>query len=308
MTVALLLAAALASATPILFAALGELLIERAGLINLGVEGTMLIGAVAGIAVGGATQSAACGVLAALAAGAAFGAAFALLVVVLRLDQIVTGLVFGLLGAGLSSFVGHRFAGVPSQIRIPIVDLGRLANLPFVGVAFFRQDALVYAGLGLTLAIGLFIRTTRAGLILRVLGESPKALDALGHRVQALRFTYVVAGSGLIGVGGAALSLALTPSWVEGMSAGRGWIAIGLVIFASWRPGWILLGALLFGAIDALRFRAQIGGQPLIDPHFLNMTPYLATLAALIFINRSAVRRRFGAPASLAIPFERERR
>jgi simple sugar transport system permease protein len=309
MNVEFLLSAALASATPILLAALGELLTERAGVINLGVEGTLLLGAISGLAVGGATSSVTAGIVAAMLAGALFGALFAFLVIVLRLDQIVTGLVFGILGSGLSSFLGSRFASVPTSVRIPTPHLGALADIPFVGPVLFRQDLLVYVALILVVLIELFIKCTRPGLILRTLGENPKALDALGHSVPLQRAVYVIIGSSLVGLGGAYLSLALTPSWVDGMSAGRGWIAIGLVIFAAWRPGWILVGACLFGAIDAFRFRAQIGGPPLLDPHFLNMTPFIATLVALVLINRSSGgRRRAGAPSALGIPFERERR
>lgn len=308
MSLELLLAAALVSATPILFAALGELLAERAGVVNLGLEGTMLVGAVSGFAAAQATASAWAGVAGAAASGAAFGLAFAFLVVTLRLDQIVTGLAFTVLGAGLSAFVGRPFVGAPPKAVVSGPDLGALAELPFAGPVLFAQDWLVYAALAATALAAAFLRRTRPGLILRALGENPDALDALGMSVAGLRYLYVAAGAGLAGLGGGYLSLAFTPSWVENMTAGRGWIAIALVVFATWRPWWALGGALLFGAVDALRFRAQLGGEAVVDPHFLNMLPYLATLAVLALVSRAALRRRLGAPAALGAAYDRERR
>jgi general nucleoside transport system permease protein len=308
MSIELLLAAALVSGTPILLAALGELLSERAGVLNLGVEGTMLIGAVSGFAAASIAASVWIGVLGALLAGALFGLAFAALVVSLRLNQIVTGLAFTILGTGLSAFIGKPLIGVPPSVTVPRLELGALADLPLLGPVLFRQDALVYAAIGLTALIALYIRRTRPGLILRALGESPDVVDALGLPVAALRYLYVMAGSALAGLGGAYLSLAFTPAWIENMTAGRGWIAIALVIFATWRPWWVLAGALLFGTVDALRFRMQVGGDPIVDPHFLNMLPYLATLAVLALVSRSVMRRRLGVPAALGIAYDREHR
>jgi ABC-type uncharacterized transport system permease subunit len=308
MSIELLLAAALVSGTPILFAALGELLSERAGVLNLGVEGSMLIGAVSGFAAANMAASVWVGVLGALVAGAVFGLAFAALVVSLRLNQIVTGLAFTILGTGLSAFIGKPLIGVPPSATVPRLDLGPLAEMPFLGPVLFRQDALVFAAIGLTAAIALYIRRTRPGLILRALGESPDVVDALGLPVAALRYLYVMLGSALAGLGGAYLSLAFTPAWIENMTAGRGWIAIALVIFATWRPWWVLAGSLLFGTVDALRFRMQVGGDPIVDPHFLNMLPYLATLVVLALVSRSVMRRRLGVPAALGIAYDREHR
>ena len=304
----LLLAAALASATPVLFAALGELLAERSGVLNLGLEGTMLIGAVNGFAATQATGSVWAGIAAALIAGALFGFAFAFLVVTLRLNQVVTGLAFTILGAGLSAFIGKPYIGNPPRARVPHPDLGWLGDLPFLGRALFHQDVLVYLALVLTAAVAFYLKRTRPGLILRALGESPDVLDVLGLPIAAMRYGYVMTGAALAGVGGAYLSLAYTPSWIENMTAGRGWIAIALVIFATWRPGWVLAGALLFGTVDALRFRAQLGGEALIDPHFLNMLPYVATLVVLALVSRSMVRRRLGVPAALGVAYDREHR
>ena len=304
----LFLAAAMVAATPILFAALGELLSERAGILNLGVEGTMLIGAVSGFAAANSLASVAAGIGAALAAGGLFGLAFAFLVITLRLNQIVTGLAFTILGTGLSAFFGKPFIGVPAIVSVPHLDLAGLADMDVLQSPLLRQDLLVYAAIALTGAIALFLRHTHQGLILRALGESPDVLDSLGVPVTALRYLYVVLGTALGGLGGAYLSLAFTPSWIENMTAGRGWIAIALVIFAAWRPWRVLGGALLFGAVDALRFRAQVGGDPIISPYFLNMLPYLATLLVLALVSRSAMRLRIGAPGALGLPYDREKR
>ena len=304
----LLLAAALVAATPVLFAALGELLAERSGVLNLGLEGTMLIGAVNGFAATQAFGSVWAGIAAALVAGALFGLAFAFLVVTLRLDQVVTGLAFTILGAGLSAFIGKPYVGMAPRATVPTPDLGPLADLPFLGRVLFSQDILVYIALALTAAVAFYLKRTRPGLVLRALGESPDVLDSLGLPVAAMRYAYVVTGTALAGLGGAYLSLAFTPSWIENMTAGRGWIAIALVIFATWRPWWVLGGAILFGAIDALRFRAQVGGDPIVDPHFLNMLPYVATLVVLALVSRSVVRQRLGVPAALGVAYHREQR
>ena len=301
-------AAALILATPVLFAALGELLAERAGVINLGLEGTMLVGAVSGFAATQLTGGIIAGIISAALAAGVFGLLFAFLVVTLRLDQIVTGLAFTILGGGLSAFIGKPFIGTPPTAVVPEVDFGSLANLPFLGPVIFSHDWLVYLAILLTGFLAWFIARTRYGLILRALGESPDVLDSLGLPVTALRYLYVAAGAALAGLGGAYLSLAFTPSWIENMTAGRGWIAIALVIFAAWRPWWVFAGATLFGAVDALRFRAQVSGDVIIDPHFLNMLPYVATLLALALISRSNLRRRLGVPAALGVAYDRERR
>ncbi|MEF2070582.1 ABC transporter permease [Consotaella aegiceratis] len=308
MNIEFLLAAAFVSATPIIFAALGELLIERAGILNLGIEGTMLIGAVTGFTAASLSGSPVVGIAAAVAAGGLWGAIFAAAVVTLRLDQVVTGLAFTILGTGISSFIGEGFVGKTLSAKLPDIDLGVLEDMPFFGPVLFSQDPLVLASLVLVGLVSVFLWKTRAGLILRTLGESPQALDALGQPVAGLRFLYSIVGSGFIALGGAYLSVVFTPSWVENMTAGRGWIALGIVIFAGWRPSWIALGAALFGIIDAYRFRAQIGGEPWIDPHFLNMLPYVVILVVLGMTSSGAGRRRLFAPAALGRPYDRERR
>jgi general nucleoside transport system permease protein len=300
----LLLAAALVAATPVLFAALGELLAERSGVLNLGLEGTMLIGAVNGFAATQGFGSVWAGIAAALVAGALFGLAFAFLVVTLRLDQVVTGLAFTILGAGLSAFIGKPYVGMAPRATVPTPDLGPLGDLPFLGRVLFSQDVLVYVALALTGAVAFYLKQTRPGLVLRALGESPDVLDTLGMPVAALRYAYVVTGTALAGLGGAYLSLAFTPSWIENMTAGRGWIALALVIFATWNPLRALFGALFFGCLDVLAFRAQIIGVD-VQPTILGMIPYAATFAVLLGISALGVGRRLGAPAALGEPYVR---
>jgi simple sugar transport system permease protein len=302
----LLVAAAIASGTPLLLAALGELVTERAGVLNLGVEGTMLIGAIAGFAATIASGSVWIGLVMAAGAGMLFGAVFAGLVVTLRLNQVVTGLAFTVLGAGISSFFGKSYIGIPPPQTVPRLDIGIPSNMPPLGI--LNQNALAYFAVAMTLLVSIYLRRTRPGLVLRALGESPDVLDMLGFDVPALRSLHVMAGTALIALGGAYLSVAYTPSWVDNMTAGRGWIALALVIFAGWRPWGVLFGAYLFGAIDALRFRMSSGGEPIIDQHFLNMLPYLATLLVLMVVSRAAIKRRISAPKALGIAYDRERR
>lgn len=308
MSLDLLLAAAIVASTPILFAALGELLAERAGVINLGLEGTMLIGAVAGFASATLFDSALVGVMAAFLAAFVYGLLFAVLTITLRMNQIVTGLAFTILGGGLSAYLGRPFVGKPSTVTVFRPDFGRFADIPWIGPAFFRHDALVYLAFLLVFVIFIYLARTRWGLILRALGESPDVLDTLGVGVTPLRYIYVAVGAGLAGLGGAYLSLVYTPSWIQDMTGGRGWIALALVIFAGWRPLWLLGGAWLFGLVDALRFRLQVGGEAMFNPWFLNMLPYLATIIVLVLISNNKTRLRIGAPAALGQAYDREKR
>lgn len=302
-----LLAAALVSATPLSYAALGELMIERAGIVNLGVEGTMLIGAVAGFVAAQISGSAWIGVVMAMVCGGLFGGGFALLTITARLDQIVAGLAFTVLGRGLSSYLGAGYVGIAPRAIIHKLDPGTLAHIPVLGQVVFKQDPLVLGAIVLPVLLSLYLRFTRMGLILTALGEKPDVVDSLGLPVTLLRYVYVIAGSALMGLGGAYLSLAFIPSWVENITAGRGWIAIALVIFGTWRPLWVFAGAVLFGLVDAIRFRVQLDNYP-IDPHFLNMLPYLATLFVLAAVARSRARGRLGGPAALGAAYDRERR
>ncbi len=298
---ALLVAATLNAGTILALAALGLLINERAGIVNLGAEGMMLIAAIAGFATAVHTGSD----LAAFAAGASAGglmaAAFGGLVIYLGTNQYATGLALSLFGAGLSAFVGVGYVqaklGERTQYAIPILE-----DLPFVGPALFRQHPMVYAVIALTVAITWFLYRSRAGLVLRSVGESPESAHALGTPVRRIRLAAVVAGGALCGVAGAYLSVVYTPLWVQGMVAGKGWIALALTTFATWRPARVLLGAYLFGGVTMLQFHLQGQGVD-VPSQFLSMLPYLATIVVLVLISRNAGFIKANMPASLGRPF-----
>lgn len=301
------LAAAVAAGTAILYACLGELITERAGVLNLGIEGIMLMGALSGVMACVWTGSAWAGALAALVAGAAMAAIHALLCVGLRANQVVSGLALTIFGTGLSAFLGRDIVGQPppddfGQLAVPL-----LADLPALGRILFRQSALVYISYGLVVFLWWYIYRTRAGLRLRAIGERPEAADAMGVDVARLRAMYVIAGGALAGLGGAAISLGTNPGWTEGMTAGRGWIAVALVIFAAWNPARAAVGAYLFGGVEAGQFRLQAAGVD-ISAFFLNMLPYLFTILVLILSTREATRRALSAPAALGRAYVREER
>ena len=309
-----LFAAGMARGTPILFATMGELIAERAGVLNLGVEGMMLLGAMTGYAVADATGSAWLGLLAAMAASAALSLLHALAVVTLRADQVVSGLAITFVGTGLSAVLGAPLVdSKAAAARLPSASIPVLRDIPIVGPVLFDQNIVVLAGLSLVPLAWFWLYRTRPGLHLRAIGEHPAAADSLGISVAASRIAYVTAGGALAGLAGASLSLAITPGWVEGMTAGQGWIAVGLVIFAGWNPVRAAIGAWLFGAIRRLPLDLQgVPDLPLFrNPnlgYFLNMLPYLFTIAVLIAGSRASFRRRLGAPAALGLPFVRGRR
>jgi general nucleoside transport system permease protein len=290
------------AATPLLLAATGELVAERAGVLNLGVEGMMLAGAVAGFATVLATGSHAVGITAAAAAGAAMALVFALLTLSLLANQVATGLALSIFGIGLTALVGAPLVGQPVP-RLEPLALPWLSALPVLGPVLFGQNILVYLSLVALLGVAWFLARTRSGLILRACGENQEAAHALGHRVIGVRYLAVLFGGAMAGLGGAFLSLAYTPLWIEEMTAGRGWIALALVVFAAWRPGRLLLGAYLFGAVAILQLYVQGAGLLRVPAEVLSMLPYLATIAVLVVINAVPAATRLGAPASLAKPF-----
>ena len=298
---ALLLAATLNAGTVLALAGLGLLVNERAGIVNLGAEGMMLMAAIAGFATAVATGNDWLAFGAGALAGAAMAAAFGVLVIWLNTNQYASGLALSLFGTGFSAFVGIGF--VPAKIgeRTSYVVPG-LGDLPFVGPAFFRQHPMVYITVALTLALAWFLYRSRAGLVLRAVGESPESAHALGYPVRRIRMAAVVAGGALCGLAGAYLSVIYTPLWVEGMVAGRGWIALALTTFATWRPARLLLGAYLFGGVTMLQFHLQSQGVE-IASQFLTMLPYLATIVVLVLISRNAGWIRANMPASLGKPF-----
>ncbi len=301
-----ILAAAVTAGTPILYAALGELITERAGILNLGVEGVMLVGAVSGFIAAVATGSCWWGLLGAMAAGGAVAFIHGLLTITLRANQTVSGLALTLFGTGLSGYLGKSYIGMPAPQVFKVEPLGSLAHIPFVGPVLFQHDVLVYASYLLVPAMAFFIHRTRPGLILRAIGENPAAADALGYKIFTLRHLYVVAGGMLCGVGGAYLSLAYAPSWLENMTAGRGWIAVALVIFALWNPWRALVGSYLFGGVDALGFNLQVIGVA-VPTFFLSMMPYLFTILVLTLLMAKSGAR-VVPPGALGLPYDREDR
>ena len=301
------LAAAIPAGTAILYACLGELLCERAGVLNLGVEGMMLMGALGGFAVTFWTGNAWLGALAALGVGGAMATIHAVLTVSLRANQVVSGLALTLFGTGLSAFLGQDLVGRPAPDRFTNLAIPVLSDIPRLGPILFRQDALVYISYAIVPCLWLFVYRTRQGLHLRAVGERPEAADAMGVNVARLRIVYVVIGGALAGLGGAAISLGTNPGWTENMTAGRGWIAVALVIFAGWNPARAVVGAYLFGGVEAGQFRLQSAGVG-VSSFFLNMLPYLFTIAVLLIATRESARRRIGAPAALGRPYLREER
>ena len=298
---ALLLAAAIASGTPVALAGLGLLLNERAGVLNLGAEGLMLMSAVAGFAVALSTGSDALAFAAGAATGALAALVFGALVIWLNTNQYATGLALSLFGAGLSAFVGVGLVGKKLEDRM-LHQVPGLADMPFIGPAFFQQHPMAYAALALTGVILWFLYRTRAGLVLRAVGESPESAHALGYPVRLIRLAAVVAGGALCGLAGAFLSVEYAPMWVEGLVAGRGWIALALTTFATWRPARVLLGAYLFGGVTMLQFHLQGQGVQ-IASQLLAMLPYLSTILVLVLISRNATWLRVNMPASLGRPF-----
>ena len=314
--VVVVLAAAVAYGTPLLFAALGELLAERSGVLNLGVEGMMLMGAVIGFLcvqhVGGSAGLALpIAVLAAAVAGAGCALILAFLVVTLRANQIVSGLALTIFAgaAGLSSYIGNDFdlADDPARFSFEPLNVLGLDDLPVFGPVIFNQTWLVYASWLAVAAVAFYLWRTRPGLNVRAVGEAPAAADAMGIGVAKYRYLHTLAGGALAGIGGACFSLALTPQWFDGLTAGAGWIAIALVIFAFWRPDLCLVGAYVFGGLSALPLILQARGVT-IAPQLFQALPYVMTILVLVIVSTGTARRRLGAPAALGIPYVREER
>jgi Uncharacterized ABC-type transport system, permease component len=301
-----LFAAAITAGTPLLLAAQGELLTERAGILNLGVEGMMLVGAVAGFMGVQATGDPWLALLIAMAGGGLLSLVHGVLSIRLKANQVVSGLALTIFGGGLSGYLGKSYIGQPAVAKFTALDLGPLSEIPFFGPVFFKHDPLVYLAFLLGPVLWFFIYRSRPGLVLRVLGENPAAADALGIGVDRLRYLYVALGGMLAGAGGAYLSLAFSPSWLENMTAGRGWIALALVIFGLWNPLRVMIGAYLFGLVDALGFFLQLQGVNL-SVFLLGMLPYAFTLIVLVMVQKIQGGR-LGAPAKLGVPYDREER
>jgi simple sugar transport system permease protein len=294
-------ASAVTAATPLVYAALGELVTERAGVLNLGVEGMMLVGAIAGFAVDVSSGSLVLGYLAAAGAGALIALLFGVLTLTLQTNQVATGLALTLFGVGLSAFVGRGFVGIPIA-RVPPVHIPLLTDLPIIGPLLFHYDLLVYLSFLLCLLIAWALQSTRMGLRLRAVGEAPAVAHALGEPVTRIRYLAVLFGGASSGIAGAYLSTALTPMWAEGMSAGRGWIALALVVFGTWKPWRVMAGAYLFGTVTVLQLYAQGLGVH-VPSEFLSMLPYVATIVVLVVICRDPQTILLNQPVSLGRSF-----
>jgi len=300
-----ILAVTVEAGTSLLYATIGEIFTERSGILNLGLEGMMLMGAASGFIVAKNTEAVWAGLVAAMIVGGLLALIHAFLTITLRANQVVCGLALTIFGTGLANFLGRSYVGLigPKFVGISLPVLG---DIPVLGEALFRQDILVYAIYLLVPLAWLYLYKTRPGLHLRAVGENPQAADALGVNVAGLRYLYTILGGMLVGLGGAHLSLAYTPGWTEGLTAGRGWIAIALVIFATWSPARAVVGAILFGGINAVQFRMQAAGTNIPAP-FLNMLPYIATIVVLVIITWwEAFSKRIGAPAALGLAYVRE--
>ena len=300
-TYALLLAATLNAGTVLAIAALGLLINEKTGVVNLGAEGMMLCAAIAGYATVVHTGSDVLGLAAGMVAGGLLALIFGALVIGLNTNQYATGLALSLFGVGFSAFVGTGYvqAKLPERMKFEVPGL---ADLPFIGPALFKQHPMVYLVILFTIALIWFLQCSRAGLVLRAVGESPQSAHALGYSVRRIRLGAVVTGGALCGLAGAYISIIYTPLWVEGMIAGKGWIALALTTFATWRPARVLLGAYLFGGVTMLQFHLQASGVEM-PSQFLSMLPYLATIVVLALISRNPQWIRVNMPASLGKPF-----
>jgi ABC-type uncharacterized transport system permease subunit len=295
----------IAASTPLLLAASGELVVERSGVLNLGVEGMMIVGAACGFAGAYLSGSTLVGALCGILAGAAMAAVFGILTLGLAVNQVATGLALTILGVGLSGLIGAGFVGV-RIVPAPHLYLPFLTDIPYVGRILFGEDAFVYVSVALVIAIWLFLYRSRPGLVLRAVGDNHASAHALGYAVPGIRMLAVLFGGGCAGLGGAFLPLAYTPFFIPGMTAGRGWIALALVVFASWRPGRLVAGAYLFGAVSILQLHTQALGFG-IPSQLMSSLPYLATVVVLVLISRTRGTAGSAAPASLGLVFVPDR-
>ena len=293
------------ASTPLLLAAIGELVVERSGVLNLGVEGMMIIGAVSGFAAAYTFDSAVAGVAASIVMGAGVALLFAYFTQTLVTNQVATGLALTLLGLGLSGLIGESFTGLPG-VKLQRIHIPVLTDIPLLGPVLFGQDALVYASMALTVLVAWTLARTRVGLVIRATGGNHHSAHALGYRVIAVRYACIAFGGACAGLAGGYLSLVYTPQWIENMTAGRGWIALALVVFSTWAPRRVVVGAYLFGTVWIMGLYAQGVGIG-IPPQLLSSLPYLATIAALVLISGNRLLTRKNTPACLGLPFVPDR-
>ncbi|MEZ5799060.1 MAG: ABC transporter permease [Paracoccaceae bacterium] len=303
---AVLIASLMVSAVPILLAALGELVVEKSGVLNLGVEGMMIMGAICGFMVAVNTGSPLLGFAGGALGGAGLSLIFALLTQLFLANQVATGLALTLFGLGLSSLMGQNYNGIkpPPTGTLPF---GPLADIPFLGTVLFRHDWVVYASVALVALVWWVLKATRIGLVIRAVGESHEAAHALGYKVNRIRLACIAFGGAMAGLGGAYVALVRVPQWVDGITAGAGWIALAIVVFASWRPWRVLVGAYLFGGITVLQLNLQAAGSA-IPVEYLSMAPYLITILVLVIMSAGRKgKASLAAPASLGQNFHASR-
>lgn len=291
----------IAAATPLLLAATGELVTERSGVLNLGVEGMMLVGAIAGFAVAHSTGIATLGVFASIVAGALISLVFGFLTLTMLANQIATGLALTIFGRGFSALIGAGFVGIAAP-TLPKLHVPLLTDIPFIGPVLFGQDPLIYMSFIALACVAWFLYRTHAGLILRSVGDSHNAAHAIGYPVIRIRYAATAFGGAMAGLAGGYMSLSYSPMWAEDMTAGRGWIALALVVFAAWRPFRLLAGAYLFGGIMYLSLYVQVAGIPIPSP-LVSCLPYIGTVVVLVIISRDRRRIRLNQPSSLGKSF-----
>ncbi len=289
------------ASTPLVFAAVGEVVVEKSGVLNLGVEGMMIVGAISAFAIGVSTGNAALAIVGGALAGAGVAFIFGFLTLYLLSNQVATGLALTIFGLGFSALLGHGFVGKTFP-GLPKIEIPFLTDIPVIGPLFFNHDILVYLSVLVVIAVTWVLNKSRTGLLIRAVGENHHAAHSIGYSVNGIRMACVLFGGAMAGLGGAYLSLAYTPLWVENMTAGRGWIALALVVFASWKAWRAFFGAYLFGGLTIIQLHAQGLGVE-IAPQFLSMLPYLATVVVLVLISRDSARARLNAPACLGRSF-----
>jgi simple sugar transport system permease protein len=289
------------ASTPLVYAAIGEMITEKSGVLNLGVEGMILVGAVCAFATVHFTGSATLAILVGLLSGAGLSLIFAVLVLGFQATQVATGLALTIFGIGVSALLGQDLVGIAYD-GLPDISIPILSSIPFIGPLLFNHDVMVYGSFLLIFIVAWFLKSTRAGLILRAVGDSHDAAHALGYHVIRIRYMAIMFGGGMAGLSGAYLSLSYSPLWIENMSAGRGWIALALVVFATWRPWRVFVGAYLFGGITILQLHAQALGVG-VPSQVMSMLPYLATIIVLVLISRDRNKIKLNAPASIGKPF-----
>lgn len=302
---AILIASLMVASVPIILAALGELVVEKAGVLNLGVEGMMIMGAICGFATAVGTGSPFLGFVGGAVGAAALSLVFAVLTQIFLANQVATGLALTLFGLGLSSLIGQGYVGIkpPATGEVP---LGPLADIPFFGEVLFSHDWVVYLSIAIVAAVWAVLKYTRLGLILRAVGESHDAAHALGYKVTRIRVLAILFGGAMAGLGGAYVSLIRVPQWTDGITAGAGWIALAIVVFASWKPWRVLLGAYLFGGITVLQLNLQAAGAT-IPVEYLSMSPYLITILVLVIMSSGKGKAALNAPAALGQNFHASR-